>query len=178
LRGKHLRQITVDGCPGLLAALKEMYPFQNVQRCLAHRLRNVVVKLKRHQRGPVTAECKPVFAAASKPEAIRRFRAWAELLARGSGASRALPGERFLPPAALLRLSSGTVEEDSHDQRAGADLSRVPTTHAAHATVSEPGECGEDLLRRDRLPQPELGGAPSMTKFHKTACITTKCIRD
>ena len=78
LTGKHLRLITVDGCPGLLAALKEVYPFQKVQRCIAHRLRNVVVKLKRHQRGPVMAECKQIFAAASKPEAIRRFRAWAE----------------------------------------------------------------------------------------------------
>jgi len=78
LTGKHLRLITVDGCPGLLAALKEIYPFQKVQRCIAHRLRNVVVKLKRHQRGPVMAECKQIFAAASKKEAIRRFRAWAQ----------------------------------------------------------------------------------------------------
>ena len=78
LTGKHLRLITVDGCPGLLAALKEIYPFQKVQRCIAHRLRNVVVKLKRHQRGPVMAECKQIFAAPSKPEAIRRFRAWAQ----------------------------------------------------------------------------------------------------
>lgn len=38
LTGKHLRRITVDGCPGLLAALKEIYPFQKVQRCIAHRL--------------------------------------------------------------------------------------------------------------------------------------------
>jgi putative transposase len=76
--GKHLRLITVDGCPGLLAALKEIYPFQKVQRCIAHRLRNVVVKLKRHQRGPVMAECKQIFAAPSKPEALRRFRAWSQ----------------------------------------------------------------------------------------------------
>jgi putative transposase len=78
LTGKHLRLITVDGCPGLLAALKEMYPFQRVQRCLAHRLRNVVVKLKRHQCGPVMAECKRVFAAPSKSEAARRFRVWVQ----------------------------------------------------------------------------------------------------
>ncbi len=78
LAGKHLRLITVDGCPGLLAALKEIYPFQKIQRCIAHRLRNVVVKLKRHQREPVMQECKAIFAAPSRPEAIRRFRAWAE----------------------------------------------------------------------------------------------------
>jgi transposase-like protein len=78
LVGKHLRLITVDGCPGLLAALKEIYPFQKGQRCIAHRLRSVVVKLKRHPRGPVMAEGKQIFAASSKPEAIRRFRAWAQ----------------------------------------------------------------------------------------------------
>ncbi len=78
LKGKHLRLITVDSCPGLLAALKEIYPFQKVQRCIAHRLRNVVVKLKHHQRGPVMVECKQIFASASKKEALRRFRAWAE----------------------------------------------------------------------------------------------------
>lgn len=78
LTGKHLQLITVDGCPGLLAALKEIYPFQKVRRCIAHRLRNVVVKLKRHQREPVMRECKAIFAAPSKPEAIRRFRAWSE----------------------------------------------------------------------------------------------------
>jgi putative transposase len=78
LLGKHLRLITVDGCPGLLAALKEIYPFQKVQRCIAHRLRNVVVKLKRHQRGPVMTECKAIFGAPSKSEAIRRFRVWSK----------------------------------------------------------------------------------------------------
>jgi len=76
LVGKHLRLITVDGCPGLLAALKEIYPFQKVQRCIAHRLRNVVVKLKHHQRGPVMAEGKTIFAAPTRREAVRRFRAW------------------------------------------------------------------------------------------------------
>ena len=68
----------MDGCPGLLAALKEIYSFQKVQRCIAPRLRNVVVKLKHHQRGPMMAECKAIFAAPSKLEAVRRFRAWAE----------------------------------------------------------------------------------------------------
>lgn len=78
LTGQHLRLITVDGCPGLVAALKEIYPFQKVQRCIAHRLRNVVVKLKRHRREPVMAECKRIFTAPSKPEVVRRFRVWAE----------------------------------------------------------------------------------------------------
>lgn len=78
LMSKHLRLIRVDGCPGLLAALKEICPFQKVQRCLAHRLRNVVVKLKHHRRGPVMAECKAIFAAPTRRGAVRRLRAWSE----------------------------------------------------------------------------------------------------
>lgn len=43
--GKDLRLITADGNPALLKALKEIYPFKPVQRCIAHKLRNVAVKL-------------------------------------------------------------------------------------------------------------------------------------
>lgn len=49
LTGKYRRLIAVEGCPGLLAALKEIYPFQKVRRCITHRLRNVVVKLSHPQ---------------------------------------------------------------------------------------------------------------------------------
>jgi hypothetical protein len=102
---------------------------------MAQGLRNVVVKLKRHQRGPVMAECKAIFAAPSKPEAIRRFRAWSERWQVEAERAERCLGERFLPPAALLRLSARAVEEDSH-RRTRAD-----------AGLSEPGECGGDLLR-------------------------------
>jgi len=74
--GKHLRLITVDGRPGLLAALKEIYPFEKVQYSIVHRLRKVVVKLKRHQRTLVMAECETIFAAPTRREAVRCFRAW------------------------------------------------------------------------------------------------------
>ncbi len=120
-------------------------------------------------------ECKAIFEAPSKSEAFRRFRAWSKRWR--VEAERVLFGERFLSPAALLRLSAGAVEKDPHDERAGETLPRASTTDAADAGVSEPGECGENLLRRDRLPQPELGGAASMTKFHKIPCITASPVK-
>lgn len=76
LRGKHLQLITVDGHPALLKALREIYPLRRIQRCIAHKLRNVVVKLKRRHRESCMAEAKAIFAAPSRTEAIRRFRAW------------------------------------------------------------------------------------------------------
>jgi transposase-like protein len=40
----------VEGHPALLKALREVYPLRPLQRCIAHKLRNVVVKPKRAQR--------------------------------------------------------------------------------------------------------------------------------
>jgi transposase-like protein len=76
LQGKALRLITTDGNPALLKALKEIYPFLKVQRCIVHKLRNVAIKLKRVHLKPCMAEARDIFAAPSRREAIRRFRAW------------------------------------------------------------------------------------------------------
>jgi len=78
LRGKILKLITTDGNPALLKALKEIYPFLKVQRCIVHKLRNVAVKLKRIHLQPCMAEAKGIFNAPSRREAIKQFRAWKE----------------------------------------------------------------------------------------------------
>ena len=78
LGGKALRLITTDGNPGLLKAVKEIYPFLKVQRCIVHKLRNVAVKLKRVHLRPCMDEAKDIFNAPSRREAIRRFNAWKE----------------------------------------------------------------------------------------------------
>jgi len=76
LKGKALTLIPVAGNPALLKALRALYPLRRIQRCLAHKLRNVVVKLKRAQREACMGEAKRFFGAPSRTEAIRRFRAW------------------------------------------------------------------------------------------------------
>lgn len=78
LVGKSLRLITTDGNPSLLKAIKEVYPFLKVQRCIVHKLRNVATKLKRVHLGPCMAEAKAIFNARSRREALRRFRVWKE----------------------------------------------------------------------------------------------------
>lgn len=74
LKGKALRLIIVDGNLGLLKALREIHPLRRIQRCIAHKLRNVVIKLKRAQRQACMGEAKRIFGAPSRTEAIRRFR--------------------------------------------------------------------------------------------------------
>jgi len=78
LQGKSLKLITTDGNPALLKALKEIYPFLKVQRCIVHKLRNVAIKLKRVHLKPCMAEAKDIFNAPSRREAIKRFKVWQE----------------------------------------------------------------------------------------------------
>lgn len=61
-----------------MKALKEVYPFLKVQRCIVHSLRNVAIKLKRVHLKPCMAEAKDIFNAPSRREAIRRFKEWKE----------------------------------------------------------------------------------------------------
>lgn len=96
LRGKALKLITVDGHAALLKALREVYPLRRIQRCIAHKLRNVVVKLKRAQREACMGEAKQIFGAPSRTEAIRRFKAWrAKWLDEAEAAVRCLEKDLF-----------------------------------------------------------------------------------
>lgn len=78
----------------------------------------------------------------------------------------------LLPLAALLRFPGWVVKENPNNQRAAANLSSVPTANGRDAGLTQPEEFETDLLRRDRLPQLELGGAFSMINLHKNPCTT------
>jgi len=76
LKGKNLKIITIDGCPGLKAALKSVYPFKPIQRCIAHKMRNVISYLKRIHKKACAKKAKQIWASQSRTEAIRRFKEW------------------------------------------------------------------------------------------------------
>jgi putative transposase len=78
LQGNNLKLITTDGNPALLKAIKEIYPFLKVQRCIVHKLRNVAIKLRRVHLKPCMVEAKGIFAAPSRREAMKRFKTWKE----------------------------------------------------------------------------------------------------
>ena len=75
LRGTKLKLISTDGHPGLLAALELVWPRVALQRCWAHKLRNVAAKLKRSQK-QCLQEAKLIYQASTRREAIGRFRIW------------------------------------------------------------------------------------------------------
>jgi len=75
LRGTNLKLICTDGNPGLIAALELVWPRVTLQRCWAHKLRNVAAKLKRSQ-PQCLQEAKLIDQADTRREAIGRFRTW------------------------------------------------------------------------------------------------------
>ena len=76
LHGKGLRLIITDGNPALLKAVKRIYPFVKAQRCMAHKMRNVAVKIRKINRPHCLKEAKLIFSAESRKEALRRFKTW------------------------------------------------------------------------------------------------------
>jgi putative transposase len=76
LKGKHLRLITTDGNPAMKATLKRLFPYRRHQRCIWHKMTNVQAKAKKRNRKALMGECKMIFAAPSRHQAIRRFKTW------------------------------------------------------------------------------------------------------
>lgn len=76
LTGKGLEMICVDGGAGLLAALPTAYPDSAVQRCWAHKIRNVLNKVKKLDQPAVKRALHKIMNAANAPAArtaARRF---------------------------------------------------------------------------------------------------------
>ena len=76
LIGDQLEMICVDGGAGLLAALPTAYPGVPLQRCWAHKIRNVLPKVRVADQAVVKADLQAVMNAKTLPQArsaARRF---------------------------------------------------------------------------------------------------------
>jgi transposase-like protein len=76
LTGERLEMVCVDGGPGLLAALPTALPGLPVQRCWAHKIRNVLDKVRAADRDPVKRGLHAIMNAPNEPaarHAARRF---------------------------------------------------------------------------------------------------------
>lgn len=68
--------IVSDGCPGLLRALKEVFPGVETQRCTRHRMENVLEKILKEDREEARDDLRKVFYAPTlehSKEAVRLF---------------------------------------------------------------------------------------------------------
>ena len=76
LIGKNLKLIVIDGSKGLRAALRLVYPLVPVQRCWAHKGRNVANYLPRKHQKECTGELKDIYDAKDRHSAILAFERW------------------------------------------------------------------------------------------------------
>lgn len=67
-----------DGLPGLGAAMKEIYPKADVQRCIVHKIRNALNAVRKRGQTAITEDLKPIYEASKKEEAKRQFQAFKE----------------------------------------------------------------------------------------------------
>ena len=66
--------IVMDGAPGLVKAVKRVWPHAYRQRCLAHKMRNVVTKLPRLMQSKMKGLVQQVFGAPTYATALKRGR--------------------------------------------------------------------------------------------------------
>ena len=78
LTGEGLEVIGVDGGAGLLAALPEIYPAVPVQRCWAHKVRNVTDKVRKADRAAVKRSLRAIYEAKHLRAARRAARRFAD----------------------------------------------------------------------------------------------------
>lgn len=82
LTGEGVQLITVDGCAGLRAALEVVYPRILVQRCWAHKVRNVLDYARLRDREEMKRGLRRIYRAGSRWQALQytvRFATrWAE----------------------------------------------------------------------------------------------------
>ena len=78
LKGDHLRLVTIDGNNGLRNALDYVYPTVKVQRCWAHKLRNVSNKLSKRLREVCIKEARDIYNQKNYKDAVYAFRKWSQ----------------------------------------------------------------------------------------------------
>lgn len=77
LEGRALQLILTDGCAGLAAAIRTVYPRIPHQRCWVHKMRNILEKARKCDYDEVKAGAQAIYQAQSRVQAeaaFRRFR--------------------------------------------------------------------------------------------------------
>jgi transposase-like protein len=78
LEGQALQLILTDGCAGLAAAIRTVYPRVRHRRCWVHKMRNILEKARHCDYAEVKAGAQAIYLAESRAQAeaaFRRFRA-------------------------------------------------------------------------------------------------------
>jgi len=67
-----------DGALGLWAAIREVYPLANEQRCWVHKMRNVINCFPKRLQGEVKTKLREMYYSSSKKQSLELMKAFAE----------------------------------------------------------------------------------------------------
>jgi len=76
LEGKSLEMITIDGNKGLYSAVLFVYPNAGIQRCWAHKMRNIANKCPRKLQEEVIKGARAIYCQEDKNKAIQAYKRW------------------------------------------------------------------------------------------------------
>ena len=74
LEGRKLQMIITDGCAGLAAAIRTIYPRALHQRCWVHKMRNILEKVRKRDYDAVKADAQAIYQAHNRRQAQQAFR--------------------------------------------------------------------------------------------------------
>ena len=147
LTGEGLDMICVDGGNGLLAALPTVFPGIPVQRCWAHKMRNILDKVNKADQPAVKRALHKVMNADNQPAAPRRLQfadRFEKPTPRPSPAC-ATTSTNCSPASATNPRSNAA---GANHQRHRATLPRSPATDQAHGHLPGQNIHGPHPLRR------------------------------
>lgn len=78
LTGEHTEIISVDGGKGLISAVRSVYPLIPLQRCWAHKMRNIMDKIRRADQQKVKRGLVKIYTAMNYQKARSFARQWAD----------------------------------------------------------------------------------------------------
>lgn len=76
LEGMTLEMITIDGNKGLYNAVKFIYPNVGIQRCWAHKMRNIANKCPRKLQEEVIKDARVIYSQEDRNKAIAAYKRW------------------------------------------------------------------------------------------------------
>ena len=148
LTGNGLEMICADGGRGLIAALPTVYPGIPLQRCWAHKVRNVLGKVRKADHGAVKTALHAIMNAPNRPKALSAARR-CQCLGRDLPQGRRLPAQRPRRPAHLLPLPHPCrAQARQNHQRHRTTLPRGPAQDPTHGHIPGPHINGPHPLRR------------------------------
>lgn len=138
--------VVMDGAPGLVKAVKRVWPRAYRQRCQVHKMRNILAKLPRLMQAKMKGLVWQVFLAPTYAAAVKRGR---DLIAkfkdRYPAAMECLEGD--LEECHLFALSRAAPSTDPHHESSRASERRKPPAHESDPTVPTERSCSSCYTR-------------------------------